>query len=439
LLLMRYLYGDLSEFPAQENTLDLLKRFIDMAVNVTLLDIEIDQALGNIEADRLFLGESIGNIDRFHGSIRDAIDAYISGLSSDDVVTVVASGAAGNLEQFITDGKAKLAHQIEQRIEQAQGDIARLSARILEHFKIFYKPSAFPLAGNTLRCALDGQCYQAYSEILDITGVRSSYFINTAASAFFCEPKKFSDLLPGRLDFPIGTKKAWLKKEPVIDSMRIDDASLVEVIDDDDACSFRLAKHTGSVSTGLQVKMKKGRNGGISFYRVGDGEAEIAVPDDVINPSDSENIIEFYRLLKDHVIELYRTRGDLASVSIDGTEVVGGRLVSDLIQRLVRYLAPTIQEIDARSPAPKELCLKIEHEGGRREEIYIQKEDLIRQIGKLPVSRQALFTPLGINPQPAPLSSRAKPMAAQVVSPPGQDSLDEEFDGPATEPDGHVS
>ncbi len=436
---MRYLFGDLSDFPPQENTLDLLKRFIDMAVNVILLDIEINELLANIESDRQFLVESIENINRFHGSLRDTIDAFVSGLSSDDIVAVVASGAAGSLKQFISDGKAKLANQIEQRIERAQGEIARLSARILDLLKLFYTPSVVPLAGNTLRCALDGQRYQAYSEILDVTGVRSSYFIDTAASVFFCEPKKFSDLLPGRLDFPVGTKKAWLKKEPVVDTLRIDDAVLTEVVDDDDACSFRLIKHTGNGSDGLQVKVKKGRNGGIAITRAGEGAPETSVPDEVVNPSDSENLLEFYRLLKNHVIELYRTRGDLASVSIDGTEVVGGRLVGDLVQRLVRYLAPTILEIDARSPAPLELCLKIEHDGGRREEIYIQKEDLVRQIGKLPGPRQALFTPLGINPQPAQPFVRAKPDDGQDVSPKSSDSLDDEFDGPTTEPDGRAS
>ncbi|HUU03218.1 MAG TPA: hypothetical protein VM425_17425 [Myxococcota bacterium] len=436
---MRYLYGDLSDFPPQENTLDLLKRFIDMAVNVILLDIEISELLANIKSDRQFLVESIENIDRFHGSLRDTIDAFISGLSTDDVVAVVACGAAGSLDQFIRDGKARLAHQIEQRIERSQGEIAHRSARILDLLKLFYTPSVVPLAGNTLRCALDGQHYQAYSEILDVTGVRCSYFINTAASAFFCEPKKFSDILPGRLDFPVGTKKAWLKKEPVIDTLRIDDAVLTEVVDDDDACSFRLVKRTGNGNDGLHVKVKKGRNGGIVITRTGDGELQTAVPDEVVNPSDSENLLEFYRQLKTHILELYRTRGDLASVSIEETEVVGGRLVGDLIQRLVRYLAPTILEIDARSPAPLELCLKIEHDGGRREEIYIQKEDLVRQIGKLPGSRQALFTPLGINPQPAKPLAIAKSSDGQDVSPTISDSLDDEFDGPATEPNGRAS
>lgn len=431
---MRYLYGDLCDFPAQENTLDLLKRFIDMAVNVILLDIEIDGLLGSIEADRQFLGESIGNIDRFHGSVRDNIEKYVSDLSDEDVVAVIANGAAGSLAQFISDGKAKLAHQIEQRIERAQSDIGRLSARILEFFKIFYSPSVLPLASNTLRCALNGQHYQAYSEILDVTGVRSSYFVNTGASSFFCEPKKFSDLLPGRLDFPIGHKKAWLKKDPVVDTLRIDDAILTEVVDDDDLCSFRLVKHTGSGSAGLLVRMKKGRNGGgLSIFRIIEGKQDLEVPDEVINPSDSENLLEFYRLLESHVLELYRTRGELASVSIEGTEVVGGRLVGDLVQRLVRYLAPTIQEIDARSPAPRELCLKLEHEGGRREEIYIQKDDLVQQISKLPASGQALFTPLGINPQPARSPAGSKPAA------PDPEHLDDdEFDGPVTEPDGRA-
>jgi hypothetical protein len=55
-----------------------------------------------------------------------------------------------------------------------------------------------------------------------------------------------------------------------------------------------------------------------------------------------------------------------------------------------------VNEIARRSPNASELSLKLENDGGKREEIYVKKEDLAAQLDALGPQEKALFSPLGL-------------------------------------------
>jgi hypothetical protein len=421
---MRYLYGDLTEFPRQENSLELLERFVDMAVDVLKLDHEIDKSLASIEGDREFLTEALQDIDDFQRCVREAVEGTVAGRSDDDVVSILAQGVADNLSHYIDDGKSKVVAKMEQRIRQTQAEIERIHQQIFGFLKSFFMTSRVPVGNNSLRCELRDSKYAATSQILDVTAVSCSYVLNTSASQFFAEPKRFGDLMPGKLDFPVGTKKARFKKEPVAETLRLDEALLILVVDDEERCEFRLQKSRGEGQEGLTVRVTKGAEGGIVVRRLDAAGSEHAVPADVLTPAHLESLAAFWKALSPHVVSLYGTRADISAVSIDGKDVVPNRLTQELVQRLVRFLAPTIREIDQRSPAVEELCLKLEHENGRREEIYIQKQKLTRRFLELPETLLKIVSPLGIDPdiqsiRPAP-AAETKPAQPAAETKPAQ-------------------
>ena len=119
------------------------------------------------------------------------------------------------------------------------------------------------------------------------------------------------------------------------------------------------------------------------------------------------------------VVGLYRSRGDLSAITVDGKDIIQNRLIKEAITRIVRFLSPTIREIGARSPAAEELCLKIDHETGKREEIYIPKKQLIDRFSELPEDLRKLFAPLGID----------QSLEDEDVTP-----FEGDFEGPPTEP-----
>lgn len=394
---MRFLYGDLSEFPQQENTLDLLKRFVDMAVEVLKLDLKINSAREAIEEDKQFLGEAIQDIDGFHESLQKAIHQVTENRSEDDVVAILAQGAAENFAKYISDGKGRVVARVEQRIAGTQNMIEQISVQILGHLRHFFMQSGIPISGNALHCALEGERYSAHCEILDVTGTRCSYLLNPQSSEFFAAPKRLGDLLPGKQEFPIGTKQSRFKKAPVTDHIRIDEAILYQVTDSDELGEYRLAKRGGNGVEGLCVRIDKSKEGGVSVLRIDSDGNRHPVPAEVLSGANTEILMEFWKQLLPQVVALYRTRGDLSAINVDGKDIIQNRLIKETVVRLVRFLAPTIREIGARSPAAGELCLKIDHETGKREEIYIPKKQLIDRFAELPENLRTVFAPLGID------------------------------------------
>ena len=67
-----------------------------------------------------------------------------------------------------------------------------------------------------------------------------------------------------------------------------------------------------------------------------------------------------------------------------------------LVERMVALFAPTVAEITARSPNPHELSLKRETDEGKREELYLRREELHRKMEPLPAEGRRIFGPLGL-------------------------------------------
>lgn len=416
---MRFLYGDLSEFPPQENTLDLLKRFVDMAVDVLKLDLKINSARQSIEEDKQFLGEAIQDIDRFHQTLQEVIQQVTGNRTDDDVVAVLAQGAADSFAKYIRDGKSRVVTRVEQRIASTQGMIEQISGQILGLLRNFFMQSGIPISGNSLHCSLEGERYSAHCDILDVTGIRCSYLLHTQNSEFFSSPKRLGDLLPGKLEFPVGTKQSRFKKSPVTDYIRIDEALLYQVTDNDEQGEYRLAKRGGNGTEGICVRIDKRKDGGISVLRIDPDGNRHPVPAEVLSGANTGILLEFWKQLLPQIVTLYRSRGDLSAIKVDDKDIIQNHKIKETITRLVRFLAPTIREIGARSPASGELCLKIDHETGKREEIYIPKKQLIDRFAELPKNLRVLFAPLGID---------------QEFEPETEADFEGEMEGPPTEP-----
>jgi hypothetical protein len=84
-------------------------------------------------------------------------------------------------------------------------------------------------------------------------------------------------------------------------------------------------------------------------------------------------------------------------LELDGRDVYANGLSLQLVTRLVTSFAPTVEAIVARSPSTQELSLKKEHDDGRREELYLRREDLLKKLAPLHAEGRGVFAPLGLD------------------------------------------
>ena len=394
---MRYLYGDLSEFPRQENVLEQLKRFVHMGVAVLTLDHEVGGLIDAISHDRTQLAGTLAQMDGFEEQVHQAIVEAASERPGSQPVAALAEGSLGQLERTVHDGKQRVVAGIQARIAETERTIADRQAQTREHLQAFFVDSQVPLGGNAMRVELLDGVYQATSEILDVVGLLSAFRLQTGGSEFFSAPRRLVDLISERLDVPVGLKKAWLKKDPVVESMRVDDGLITEAVDTEEWGEYQLARKGGNGVEGVRVRVPKATDVQIELIRLGASGERVPVAAELIKLEHSERLRFAWDQLQPRLRELFRRRGDMVALRIGDDDVVSERLLPAVIKRLVAFLAPTVREIAARSPAKSELCLKVEHEGDRREEIFLQKVALLNQLVTAPLGFRSLFEPLGLH------------------------------------------
>jgi hypothetical protein len=111
----------------------------------------------------------------------------------------------------------------------------------------------------------------------------------------------------------------------------------------------------------------------------------------------------------------------LLSVTLDGADVVEQDLVIAFVERLVQMFSPIVSEIARKSSNATELSLKREHDDGRREELYLRKQELAKRIEPLTAPARGLFAPLGLAPRAEqPLAFTPRPESVRLGRPSDQ-------------------
>jgi uncharacterized protein YceH (UPF0502 family) len=100
-------------------------------------------------------------------------------------------------------------------------------------------------------------------------------------------------------------------------------------------------------------------------------------------PSDVEKLSGLFAVLQRVGQEAHRRRVTVSAAELGGVDLLRedpGALLAHLVERF----APTVDEIARRSPTPRELSLKLEHEDGRREERYLDRQLVDALLADLP-------------------------------------------------------
>jgi hypothetical protein len=126
----------------------------------------------------------------------------------------------------------------------------------------------------------------------------------------------------------------------------------------------------------------------------GDPNASAVSPQ--VDAADLTHLDRLWKALRAAAAPSLEHRLRLLAMTLDGVEVFERRLELGVVVRFVDVFAPLVTEIARRSPSEHELSLKREADGGRREEIYLRRDDLLAKLEALASDGRAVFAPLGL-------------------------------------------
>ncbi len=419
---MRYLYGDSVAFPLQFNFLATLEVFMASTTRVVMLEAETQKQTVKANLASQARVQAIEAVEGLHEkamrAIADALDASNAGprgtmviedpaLAPSPLVVDYTQRLMAFAERFIEEQRATARQASEREIAELLADTDKRALEVRAELDSFFKTARLQVLGTRFAMKLRDDKNAVGAVFLNPDGIVSHFELGAQKSASWVHPRKVSELVQG-VDLMIGVKKAFFKGTVSPELVHLDD----HVISRFDAApeSFEIAvrkKIDQKDAYVLRLTMTKNGLAG-EVDRLDDPNAK-ALPSALI-AADIAVVEKIWIALRSECAALMDHREKLTRLELDGRDVFGEHLALEVVRRLVATLAPTVKEIAQRSPSDQELSLKKENEDGRREEIYLKKDELISKLQPLPASGREVFAPLGLEGWVPSLSMRPPPV-----------------------------
>jgi hypothetical protein len=226
-------------------------------------------------------------------------------------------------------------------------------------------------------------------------GITTAFTINPQRTPTWATPRKVSDFVQGVV-LRVGVDKSWLSGKVTAKELNVDDWTIMQIDLSEEAFELALRRKINEKEM-LVFHIRRNEAGVVAGSVEHPGTAGAEELSGTLGPQDVAQIERIWVALKNGTRDVVEQKEQLLNVSLDGQPVFENGLTIPFVVRLVAMFAPTVREISKRSPNEFELTLKVETEGGRREELYLRKEALLSNLQPLPAKGREVFAPLGLD------------------------------------------
>ncbi|MEM9462890.1 MAG: hypothetical protein AAGF11_52600 [Myxococcota bacterium] len=370
----RVLLGDSTPSELPPNILDIITEVVLCARDVATPYAEIQEleqrraeAVRTTEAlvkelEAFALQTEVGVRATASASTRPEVRAH-----GEEVVEAVGRMIAGWKRQYERkrDGTAQ---QVSQRIQQLQRDMHTALQR-------FLLPRRADAPVQRFHRVFDGQRYVDTAVVEPLEGVRMTLSL---ADPELEVPRRMRSLLGKGNKLQIGTRLSRIRRIEEAVVATIDDLWLVEVERAPGRLRLLLTKKPGA-SEVVRIEIARSDDGALRG-RVTRGEGDtIDSP-----PEDGPVLKDLWKILDGERQRILRCPAQLAQLDLDGRRVADGIGKLAVTERLVDSYRPTVAVLATHSPNPEELTIKLEREGGKREEAWIRRDELAQHLLGLP-------------------------------------------------------
>jgi hypothetical protein len=226
-------------------------------------------------------------------------------------------------------------------------------------------------------------------------------------------PRKIGELVQG-VELSVGIDKSWLRGTVTPKQVNVDDWVITQFELSDDAFGLTIRRRLTEKET-LHFELRRTEQGLVGTVEH-PGATNAEALNGQLGGADVAALDRIWQALRLACRDVIDHKEQLVTVSLDGNPVFEGGLVIPFVVRLVTMFAPTVREIAKRSPNEFELSLKQENEGGRREEVYLRKEQLVSRLQPLSSIGREIFAPLGLDSWVPGVTSAPPPVVTMPLS-----------------------
>jgi hypothetical protein len=390
---MRYLYGDSAPFPLQYNFLQTLDAFLTSAARAVELEAQARQVQLQANEAATVRMRNVEGLERFHQvvmrALRDSSSRSMEGLMVD-----YARQLSDHASRIVETARGQMQSANDADLGQIRAENDRRRADIRAATEAFFRVSRLPIVEARVSMSMPVTRDPAHEMSAVITFAENivvGYTLQAEAVPEWRHPRRIGEFAQG-INLMVGSKKSWFKKGGQPENVLLDDHYLSGFDLSDDTAQIRLRRRPDQPDSYVFVIRRADTNLLAEVHYPDIPEAMAAQ----VDPGDRVHLERLWQIIRAAATPVLEHKTRVVSIHLDAEEVFTAEKVAMLIQRIVKLLSPTVAEIARRSPNAQELSLKIEHEGGRREEIYLKKGELIGKIAALGPQERAVFASLAL-------------------------------------------
>ncbi|MEZ4448482.1 MAG: hypothetical protein R3B09_03305 [Nannocystaceae bacterium] len=387
---VRYLFGDSGLFPGSTNFLEILRGFIVHVGRAAMIHAEIvskeRQAAEASETSEVYLQQVAAYFE-------DALTGLQSAGQRHGAVIEPLSRDLMEFTRRLHDGtRSRSLAEVQSLKDRTARETGSLRGEIPSCLNAFFVQAPLEERSWAFSLKRTAEAVEASSVVTFDQEIEAAYALEPDHE--WGRPRRVAEFADN-INLQIGMKKKFLRSGLVPEVVPIGDYVITSLELTDEVAELILRKRieTEEGSLLLRIQTAAGEPPMVEVIKNGGGDEVHAA-----SPEETADVVRLINALKAAVAVTRRRKRRTLWVRIGAKDVLEHNLLVELIEQLVEMLAPLAQEIDRRSPNRHELSLKVEHSDGRREEIYLKKEDLAQPLAGLPLPLWKIFGRLGVLP-----------------------------------------
>ncbi len=393
---VQYRYGDATPFPLQENFIDTLLGVTDVCVALFKADANATDRRSKAGTAGEDADAKVAELEKLAEDVKSVLGPYLPEPKTKPSGGLQA--AAAKINQTTTAAMKQAKKLIlKEREALANGTSKRFPDSAWRTLETFLTQCQLPDTEWAIRWRGGPRVERAKIEVSARTNfeLEAKFDGDIPESSPWHMPRKVGDLIAGlRLRMPVkgglfGAGGGYQTKQQRIDRFAITEAYTGP---DRDVLVLRAP---GKQGVEVGVILRRGTEKEPMMSILGPSGEVVGEPFGV-SSDDAMALRELWDRIEPELKALMSYRSSLLSATIRGTAVTELNQPAALAEQILGSIAPLVREIRLRSRVPGELVLKRDLSDGRREELYVPRDELHKKFSALPDHYRDLFEAMGL-------------------------------------------
>jgi hypothetical protein len=387
----RYLFGDATPFPPDENFIDTLVAMAEACVSLFKADIAAESRRTKAEVARKHAGDELARVEALEGWINEAVSRLApADPKSPSGAEAAAMRIAKAARVTVKQARAEIGKRRDAAVRVALG--YKLPSQIREPVEKFMLRFQLPNTrwGVQWRAGTKTQPSQAEVRASAPHGISAEFSTALPVEGVWSRATGVAELV-SRLE--VSVSRGPGKPGSVLVPLHKYAITEVEASPKREALTIR--KTARKPSPGYQIVIRGGSQSTPMITPI-DVFGEPTGDTQAVEGEAATQLTSLWRRLLGSAPELVASRDTLATLRLGDQKMDELESPADLAEAMLQAVAPLVREMRLRSRVPGELILQRETPNGRRKELFLPREALQAKFSQLPARFARLFDGVGL-------------------------------------------